>query len=246
MAKVAPGRTPPPRRTQQAARGQARKGRNTNWLLLGGLIAVGVIGLFALLFLSLNQPGGQAEDEPAEEIIADYCDRNPDRCVFRGSADAPVTIVEVSDYGCSHCRNFNLSTAQTLDEMYVATDEVRWISLPYALGPTTATAAEAAMCAQEQDGYWELHRALFEQQGSDVALTRAGYLQAADEVGLDAEELASCLDDGRYTETVQNNVTIASQAGVTGTPTFFVNGRTLSGNRPLSDFQNAIAAAQES
>lgn len=237
MAKVASPRTPPPRGRQPE--------RGTNWLLLGGLIAIGVIGLFALLLLSLQNPA-PAEEQVAETIVQDYCDRNPDRCVVRGEAGAPVTIVEVSDYGCSHCRNFNLSTASTLDEMYVETGEVRWISLPYALGPTTSPAAEAAMCANEQGGYWEFHRALFEQQGTDVALTRAGFLQAADEVGLDAEALAACLDDGRYTQTVQNNVTIASQAGVTGTPTFFVNGRSLSGNRPLADFQNAIAAAQES
>jgi protein-disulfide isomerase len=237
MAKVATRKTPPSSR---------RPERQTNWLLLGGLIVVGVAGLFALLFLSLRETPQDDEPETAEAIVADYCDRNPDRCMVRGSADAPVTIVEVSDYGCSHCRNFNLSTAATLDEMYVSTDEVRWISLPYALSPTTSPAAEAAMCANEQEGYWEFHRALFEQQGSDVALTRAGFVEAADQVGLDAEELVSCLDDGRYTQTVQNNVTIASQAGVTGTPTFFVNGETLSGNRPLADFQNAIAAAQES
>lgn len=237
MAKVASRRTPPPRGRQPE--------RGTNWLLLGGLIAIGVIGLFALLLLSLQNPA-PAEEQVAETIVQDYCDRNPDRCAIRGEADAPVTIVEVSDYGCSHCRNFNVSTASTLDETYVTTGEVRWISLPYALGPTTSPAAEAAMCAKEQDGYWEFHRALFEQQGTDVALTRAGFLQAADEVGLDAEALAACLDDGRYTETVQNNVTVASQAGVTGTPTFFVNGRSLSGNRPLADFHNAIAAAQES
>lgn len=237
MAKVATRRTPPPVRRQE---------RGTNWLLLGGLIAIGVIGLFALLLLSLQNPSAASEEAVAETIVQDYCDRNPDRCVARGEAGAPVTIVEVSDYGCSHCRNFNLSTAGTLDETYVETGEVRWISLPYALGPATMPAAEAALCANEQDGYWEFHRALFEQQGSDVALTRAGFLQAAADVGLDAEALAGCLDDGRYTETVQNNMTIASQAGVTGTPTFFVNGQSLSGNRPLADFQNAIAAAQES
>jgi protein-disulfide isomerase len=152
----------------------------------------------------------------------------------------------VSDYGCSHCRNFNMSTAGVLDETYVGTGEVRWISLPYALSTATLPAAESSMCAAEQEAYWEYHHALFEQQGSELALTRAGFLQAADEVGLDVEAFASCLDSGNYTSIVQNNMTAAQQAGVTGTPTFFVNGVTLNGNRPLSDFQNAIGAAQES
>lgn len=235
MAKVAPRRPP------------VRHERGTNWYLLGGLIAVGLIGLFALLFLSLQggTGGTTAENNAADPIIQEYCERNPDRCAIRGSEDAPVTIVEVSDYGCSHCRNFNMSTAGVLDETYVATGEVRWIVLPYALSTTTVAAAEASLCAKEQDSFWEYHYALFEQQGGDVALTRAGYLQAAEGTGLDVDAFASCFDDGRYTQTVQNNQTIASQAGVTGTPAFFVNGEMLSGNRPLADFQNAIAAAQE-
>lgn len=236
MAKVAPRRQP------------VRQQRNTNWYLLGGIIAIGVIGLFALLFLSLQgpTPGETADNPSGEAIVAGYCERNPERCVAKGSADAPVTIVEVSDYGCGHCRNFNLSTAGVLDETYVATDEVRWISLPYALRPDTAPAAESALCAAEQDSYWDYHHALFEQQGSNVALTRAGFLQAAEDLGLDVDAFATCLDDGRYTETVQNNMTIAAQAGVTGTPSFFINGQLMSGNRPLGDFQEAIASALES
>jgi protein-disulfide isomerase len=234
MAKTSPRRTP------------VRQERNTNWYLLGGLVAIGLIGLFALLFLSLQGTPATADDQPAEAVIEGYCERNPERCAARGSADAPVTIVEVSDYGCNHCRNFNLGTAEVLDETYVATGEVRWITLPYALSPATAPAAEASLCALEQDSYWEYHRTLFEQQGSDVALTRGGFLQAADDLGLDVEALASCIDDGRYTATIQNNTTIAAQAGVTGTPAFFVNGELLSGNRPLADFQRAIAAAQGS
>jgi protein-disulfide isomerase len=235
MAKVAPRRPP------------VRKERQTNWYLLGGLIALGVIGLFALLFLSLQGGATPASpDRPVERVLEGYCERNPDRCMVRGDSSAPVTIVEVSDYGCSHCRNFNMSTAGVLDETYVGTGEVRWISLPYALSTATLPAAESSMCAAEQEAYWEYHHALFEQQSSELALTRAGFLQAADEVGLDVEAFASCLDSGNYTSIVQNNMTAAQQAGVTGTPTFFVNGVTLNGNRPLSDFQNAIGAAQES
>ena len=133
MAKAAPRRT------------LVRQERNTNWYLLGGLIAIGVIGLFALLFLSLQGTAASADESPAEAVVEGYCERNPERCVARGSADAPVTIVEVSDYGCSHCRNFNLGTAAVLDETYVSTDEVRWSSLPSALSAATAPAAEAAL-----------------------------------------------------------------------------------------------------
>lgn len=235
MAKVAPRRRP------------VRKERQTNWYLLGGLIAIGVVGLFALLFLSLQ--GGTtpvADDQPAERVLEGYCERNPDRCMVRGDSAAPVTIVEVSDYGCIHCRNFNMDTAATLDDAYVESGEVRWISVPFALSTTTLPAAESALCAGEQDSYWEYHHALFEQHGSDVALTRAGFLQAAEAVGLDVDAFAACLDGGAYTSIVQSNMTAAQQAGVSATPTFFVNGVVLPGNRPFSDFQSAIAAAQES
>ncbi len=107
--------------------------RQTNWWLIGAIIFGGIVVIFALLFLALQEP------EPPS--LAQYCHDNPDNCIFKGSADAPVSIVEISDYGCSHCRDFNLETAGLIDDLYVNPGDVQWITLPFALNAGTLPAA---------------------------------------------------------------------------------------------------------
>lgn len=230
MAKVAPRRS---RRRRDEG--------GTNWYVIGGVAAIGVIGLFALLFLTLQGQGVPTPTPEPDLALIDYCEQNPENCITKGEADAPVTVVEVSDYGCSHCRNFNLEgTAEVLDEQYVDTGQVQWIALPYALGEQTAPTAAAAMCAAEQDAFWEFHTAMFELQTTEIALTEEAFVQAADELGLDMDTFESCLDAGEYVPVVQNNIQAASRAGVSATPTFFVNGTMVEGNRPLADFQQIL------
>lgn len=218
--------------------------RGTNWLLIGGIVAVGIIGLFVLLFVTLQ---GQGVATPTAEPVANlaqFCAANEENCVEKGDPEAPVTVVEISDYGCSHCRNFNLGgTADALDEMYVEEDQVRWIVVPYALRQATQPAAEASLCAAEQGEFYPYHNQLFQLQGRDEALAKEGFLQAANEVGLNVDEFESCYDSNRYSSVVQRNVAAAGNAGVAATPTFFINGRKVEGNLPLSDFQERIEAA---
>lgn len=229
MAKVAPPRK---RRSQE---------RNTNWILIGGISALAVIGLFALLFITLQ---GQGQPTPTPEPVAslaDYCEANADNCITRGEADAPVTIIEVSDYGCPHCRNFNLGgTAETLYESYVDTGQVRWVVLPYALRAATQPPAEAAMCAAEQEQFFPYHHALFELQDAAQGLTREGFVQAAQNVGLDINAFEECLDSNRNRTVVQRNMSVAASAGVSATPTFFINGIKMEGNQPLANFQQQL------
>lgn len=232
MAKVAPRRK------------RRRDDGGTNWLVIGGIAAIGVVGLFALLFVTLQQQGVPTSTPAPDLALIDYCERNPDRCVVKGEADAPVTVLEVSDYGCSHCRNFNLGgTAEALDSQYVQTGQVRWIAMPYALGEHSAPAAAAALCAADQDAFWEFHHAMFEMQTTDIALTQEGFIQAADNLGLDVDTFRDCLSGNEYAATVQNNISAAQRAGVQATPTFFINGEKVEGNQPLANFQQVIENA---
>lgn len=182
--------------------------------------------------------------EPAAESgsLADYCGQNADFCASMGAADAPVTLVEISDFGCSHCRNFHLQTAPLLAQTYVDTGQVRWIALPYALRTETLPAANAALCAGEQDAYFSFSEALFEQFGEPDNLTASGFMGAAEEVGLDTAAFGQCVDEGRYSSVVQDNVAAAGRAGVAATPTFFINGQKLEGAYPFSVFQQRIEA----
>lgn len=223
-------KTPPRRRKQQQT-------RETNWLLIGGLIALGVVVLGGLLFLALRP--SQAVEVQA---LADYCAENSDRCAVTGDESAPVTMVEVSDFGCPHCQTFHAETAEPLKEQYVDTGTVRWIALPYALNTTTVPAAAAAMCANEQDSYFEFANVLFTVEPVEFRLSPEGYRQAAETAGLDIDQFAACMDDGRYIRVVNDNREAARDVGVTGTPTFFLNGQELSGAQPLSVFSQAIDA----
>ncbi len=209
--------------------------RETNWLVIGSVIAVGAVALFALLYLSLREQG----TVEAYSLIG-FCQENPENCVSEGAADAPVTIVEVSDYGCSHCQDFNLETAGLIEDLYVTPGQVRWITLPFALDETRRPAAVAAFCANRQERFNEFHRRMFEIQDTPAALTREGFLAAAEELNLDLDAFQSCLDDDYYTQLVLQNRDAAGRAGVTGTPTFFINDQIFRGNQPLALFQQQI------
>jgi protein-disulfide isomerase len=219
---------------KRSSRVQAK--RETNWLLIGGLIGAGILIFGVLLVLALRGPGQDA----ATLSLADYCGENPDRCTAQGSSEAPVTMVEVSDFGCSHCTDFHNQTAEPLTEQYVDTDQLRWIALPYALGTATVPAAASAMCAAEQERYFEYADAMFAEPDLELRLSPIGFRQAAENVGLDLDSFDNCVESGRYTNTVNQNREAARDAEVTGTPTFFINGEVINGAVPLSVFQQTI------
>ena len=220
-------------RTERRTR---QDGRETNWWLIGGIVAIGTIALLALLFLNLNE-----QNMPPETLsMVGYCQENPENCVTKGADDAPVTVVEVSDYGCSHCRDFNLQTSGLIEDLYVTPGQVQWVVLPFALGEQTLPAAEAAMCAAEQEKFSEFHREMFRIQQQPGALTEAGFLLTAESLDMDQESLMNCLESGKYDRIVRENQDAATSAGVSGTPTFFVNDAMLRGNQPLTAFQEQI------
>lgn len=219
-------------------RRQARQAKSTNWVLIGGGIFVGVVALFGLLYLALR--------EPESVSLTDFCANNPERCAVMGDSTAPVTLIEVSDFGCPHCRAFHQETAPLIKEQYVDSGQVRWVFFPYALRPQTVPAANAAMCANEQDKYFEFSEAMFNQESQEASLTRDGFLTAAAEIDLDEDAFATCLEDGTYNSIVGDNQTLARRVGVSGTPTFFVNDGIVRGNVPFQEFQNQFARYLES
>lgn len=211
------------------------KQRGINWYLIGGIVGIGVLGLFALLFLSLR-----GASSVASLSLEDFCEGNPDNCVEKGSEEALVTIIEISDFGCPHCRNYNTQTAPLIDRRYVESGLVRYIALPYALGATTAPAANAGLCAAEQNRYFEFSAAMFARFDEADALERSGFLAAGEAAGLDEETFTSCMNQSRYDDILRANISAASDAGVSTTPNFFVNGRKVKGAQPFAAFQQQI------
>ena len=213
-----------PRRTKSS---QASRG--TNWFVVGGIVIVGAIALFALLYLALR--------EPETHTLAEFCEASDGNCVVAGDTNAPVTLVEVSDFGCGHCRDFHQTKASEIMERFVEQGLVQWVSVPYALGPQTAPAANASMCANEQGQYFEYSEALFNMEPVEEALTRGGFLSTGEGVGLDMDSFTQCVEEGRFNNTISTNQAAARVARVNSTPSFFINDNLIRGNVPLEEFE---------
>lgn len=227
--------------TKRIKRKKRAQKRETNWWIIGGMIVGGIV-LVALIALSFR---GQNELD-----LAVYCENNPENCIVEGAANAPVTVVEVSDYGCGHCRNFNSSTAVSIQDEYVETGRVRWVVMPFALTDQTGTArtmasAVAAMCAAEQDKFTDFHLALFALQDDQTLFnTEEGFKRVGQEVGLDEAAFESCLADNDYEDIVRSNITAASNARIDSTPSFVIEGEVLRGNYPYSVFQQRFESLE--
>jgi predicted DsbA family dithiol-disulfide isomerase len=155
----------------------------------------------------------------------------------RGPQNAPVTIVEFSDFECPYCRNL-YPTMKLIESNYA--DKVRVIYRQFPLTnihPNAQKAAEASLCANDQQRFWELHDAMFEDQSS---LTVDALKQKAVQLKLDEPAFNSCLDSGKHAEAVQKDVAEGVRLGITGTPTTFINGRYLNGALPYGDFVRII------
>ncbi|MBU2634536.1 MAG: DsbA family protein [Nanoarchaeota archaeon] len=159
----------------------------------------------------------------------------------KGDANAPVTIIEFSDFQCPFCAKFYTDTLPQITEEYIDTGKVKFIYRDFPLGfhQNAQKAAEAAECAGDQDMFWEMHDMLYENQN---ALTVADLKQYASDLDLDATEFDECLDSGKYEDEVKDDMAEGSSYGVSGTPAFFINGQLLSGAQPFAAFQAVIEA----
>lgn len=175
----------------------------------------------------------------------------------KGKDDAPITIVEFSEYLCPYCAEyvgFDSVPSRPIDEEetyqqiirdYVDTGKARYIFRDFPVhGEKAKEIAEAAYCAGEQDEYWQYHDLLFEKQ-ADLYETEdlEGLLETlASEINLDSEGFSSCLADNEFGKVIEDNYQLGQSVGVSGTPTFFINGQKLVGAQPFANFKMIIDA----
>ena len=154
----------------------------------------------------------------------------------RGPADAPVTIVEFSDFQCPFCRRVQPILSELREEYQ---DRIRWVfkDLPLTdIHPEAVRAAQAARCAGEQDKFWEYRAKLFEQD----LFTDATYTEVAEATKVDPEPLMECLNSGKYQRPVAIEALEARNLGIEGTPAILVNGILLTGARDIANYRNII------
>lgn len=224
----------------------------TNFNQLAIPLAIMVAGLFvsgAIVYTNsmagtqpttATAPAPNAADRPSAPADISY-----DLAGFPtlGEADAPVTVVEYSDFACPFCKRFVDQTKPQIMAEYVNEGLVRFVRKDFiAVGGDQA--AEAAHCAGDQDAYWEYHNLLMANQAgdrsnwSDPAVHR-GY---AEELGLDADELVACFEAGEHTDRVRTATREGAENGGSGTPYFIVNDTPISGAQPFSAFKRVIDA----
>jgi len=213
------------------------------------LFAVVVVGGFFLL-TGNNEGGGgtvtgtgnvvqQAPTQPAGKISASI-DDDP----FIGNEDAPVTIIEFSDYQCPFCGKFWRETLPSLKSEYIDTGKVKFVYRDFPLSsihPLAIPAAEAAECVRDAAGgsdevYFEYHDLIFTNQQS---LSVTNLNAWAQQLGYNID---SCLESGKFRGEVQKDLADAQAAGGRGTPYFLVNGNPLEGAYPIDAFRQIIDA----
>jgi len=181
-------------------------------------------------------PVVQATATPAP-LVAASVDDDP----AWGPEDAPVTIVEFSDFQCPFCSRFFSQTYPQIRQEYEG--KVRFVYRDFPLTSiheNAQKAGEAGECADDQGKFWDYHDTLF---NNATALDDASLKSYASQLGLDTGAFDQCLDSGKYTEEVQKDYQEGISYGVTGTPAFFINGVSIIGAQPYANFKAAIDAA---
>ena len=154
----------------------------------------------------------------------------------RGAASAPVTIVEFGDFQCPFCRAAE-NSLEEVRQKYGDQIRVVYMDFPLSFHSHAMDAARAARCAADQDKFWPFHDALFLDQKK---LEPNDLKQTAAKLGLDSNKFNSCFASDKHDASIRKDIAEGNKLGVTGTPTFFINGRELMGAQPPEKFNEVI------
>lgn len=186
---------------------------------------------------SIGSAQAAAIDPPAEEPKIVRYDIPVDGSPSTGPQDAPIVIVEFSDYQCPFCQKWHEEVYANLLAAYPGKIKFVYRNLPLtSIHPEAFPAAEAALCAGDQNAYWQFHERLF----NSKTLAREVYLQYAGELDLDMTSFESCITHRKYKDVVQEDSDFAVDLGIRSTPTFFINGIAVVGAQPLDVFKQVI------
>jgi protein-disulfide isomerase len=228
------------RRELVERRRQQERKQTLTVLVIIALIAVLLIGgaaVYQLLRGRPEQPSLQASTKPLP------ANPEPNGRAW-GPADAPIKIEEYLDYQCPACgayaNQFEPGVVDAFSKSGKVRYEVRSISF---IGQESVDAAQAVLCAADQNKFWEMHNSIFaNQQGENQgAFSKARLKEIASVVGLDTAAFNTCLDSDKYASKVAQERDEGDKRGVTQTPTFFVNGKMYVGTHSADDFRRIFA-----
>lgn len=208
--------------TQQSSRGLQRF-----YWVLGG---VAVLGILLVGYQVISQARNAAAAEPVEVEGLDDPARLTELAqgMVLGDPDAPITIFEFGDFQCPACGHFAMQTKPLVETAYINDGTAKFVFYDFPLTnqhPNAFLAARASRCAADQDGYWEYHNKLFEEQQvwSLLATPVGTFSGYAAELGLDQGDFESCLNSDRHAEVVSAQIQLGIGLGVPSTPTIMVS-----------------------
>lgn len=232
-------------------------------LLLVGLALIGILALAVLTSTDegpaleapeaadapdQDSPGTGEVTEEMREVGEDLARRDTDDPFALGDTDAPVVMIVWSDFHCPYCGQWVRETQSELVEDYVEAGELRleWRELPLQ-GEGSTTLAQASYAAGEQEQFWEFHDTYFaeERERYSGEELESEITEIAEEIGIDAEQLASDMDSEQAEEHVELDAQEGQALGMTSTPAFLVNGEAIIGAQPTPVFVEAVDAALE-
>lgn len=201
-----------------------------------GLVAIGALAL-----------AGSARAQEPMVVPSEQADvlERADRARTRGHPEAPIRIVEISDFACRFCGQFFDESYRAVDSIYVASGTARylWISFPNAAHPRAWSAIEAAFCAGSAGRFWPMHDVLFERREEWTVADdpNALFRDYADEIGIERESFAECLRNDQPAPLQVADYDSALRSGIASTP-FFIVGDSVAirGALPLDDFRSAV------
>ncbi len=239
-----------------------------NGLIIGLILAVGVAAFFAGSYTS-NLNSNQISEEDLQEEIAKLelkilqnqlpieqskivtkisADNDP----IIGDPDAPITIIEFSDFQCPFCARFYTQTLPLIHEKYIETGKVKLVFRDFpiqSIHPNAVPASVASECANEQGKFKEMHDMLIEKQNEwnrqEIADALSLFSQYATKIQLQQETFDSCLISGKYVEEISKDLKDGKDYGVSGTPGFFVGNDQIgyveiAGAQPFESFKKII------
>jgi protein-disulfide isomerase len=222
-------------------RGRTRRRKNNSnliiWALIGGIAVVAVL---IIVINNSNAAGAKVAANPPAAAPLDKC--GTATC---GDANAPVTIDVYADFQCPYCAQFD-PVMEQLGPDYVDTGKVKLIFHNFAfIGQESDAAAQAAMCAGDQNKFWMFANYLYRNQGAENSGTfsSSNLKKLAVAAGLDSSRFNSCFDSGKYASAVQQQTAEGRQRQVKSTPTFFVNGQIHEGGVSYDQLVALVNAA---
>jgi protein-disulfide isomerase len=205
---------------------------------VGILVGYVAWGRDKVVTVAAPAPSGQVAEapQPTQSPYTRY-DIPTDGYPSLGPDDAAITIVEFSDFQCPFCRRFYTDTYHALLDAYPGKIRFVYRNLPLtSIHPNAMPAAVAAMCANDQNAFWDYHDKLF----SSEVLDETTYIQYAADLGLDADAFTACLSSGKHDDFIKQDMDFSLGLGVQSTPTFFVNGLAIVGAQPITNFKQLI------